>query len=351
MVKVRKHDMVLHKETGLRELALFAGAGGGILGGLLLGWRTVCAVEIEEYPRAVLLQRQLDGILPQFPIWDDVRTFDGKPWKGKVDVISGGFPCQPFSLAGKQKRERDERNMWPETARIIREIGPGKVLLENVPGLTAAQKIIIVIVQKMGQLDFFSNNSPKQGTRFIRRIIKTIEGRSYFGRILRDLAQMGYDAKWGVLGAVHAGAPHRRHRIWIVANTSGGRCHKQKKREDKQSRRGKAVSPGVANGRENVPNTDCELLDTGRKSTKWNHGANIDSCSAGKTLADTACFYAQGCNYEQGEIQSGGGDWWSTEPRLDRVAYGVADRVDRLKAVGNGQVPAVAALAWKMLTE
>ena len=84
----------------MNELALFAGAGGGILGGHLLGWRTVCAVEIEDYPRRVLLQRQADGFLPRFPIWDDVRTFDGKPWKGKVDVISGGFPCQDISIAG-----------------------------------------------------------------------------------------------------------------------------------------------------------------------------------------------------------------------------------------------------------
>jgi len=81
-------------------LALFAGAGGGILGGHLLGWRTVCAVEWEPYPASVLLARQNDGILPPFPIWDDVQTFDGKPWRGIVDVVSGGFPCQDISVAG-----------------------------------------------------------------------------------------------------------------------------------------------------------------------------------------------------------------------------------------------------------
>lgn len=82
------------------ELALFAGAGGGILGGKLLGWRTVCAVELDAYARRVLLARQRDGCLEPFPIWDDVRTFDGKPWSGKIDVISGGFPCQDISCAG-----------------------------------------------------------------------------------------------------------------------------------------------------------------------------------------------------------------------------------------------------------
>ena len=85
----------------MNELALFAGAGGGILGGHLLGWRTVCAVEWEKYPACVLAARQNDGLLPTFPIWDDVQTFDGKPWRGIVDVVSGGFPCQDISAAGK----------------------------------------------------------------------------------------------------------------------------------------------------------------------------------------------------------------------------------------------------------
>ena len=84
----------------MRELHLFAGAGGGILGGMLLGHTTVCAVEIEPYCRQVLLQRQRDGILPKFPIWDDVCTFDGKTWRGKVDIVAGGFPCQDISSAG-----------------------------------------------------------------------------------------------------------------------------------------------------------------------------------------------------------------------------------------------------------
>jgi DNA (cytosine-5)-methyltransferase 1 len=88
---------------GLRELALFAGAGGGILGGLLLGWRTVAAVELNEYCARVLMERQNEGHLPPFPIWDDVRTFDGGPWRGLVDVVSGGFPCQDISCAADSK--------------------------------------------------------------------------------------------------------------------------------------------------------------------------------------------------------------------------------------------------------
>jgi site-specific DNA-cytosine methylase len=161
----------------MNELALFAGAGGGILGGHLLGWRTICAVEWEPYPASVLMQRQNDGILPPFPIWDDVQTFDGKPWRGRVDVVSGGFPCQDISAAGRGAGIDGSRSgMWAHMARIICEVRPRYVFVENSPMLTSRG----------------------------------------LGRVLGDLAAMGYDARWGVLGAVDAGAPHRRDRIWIV---------------------------------------------------------------------------------------------------------------------------------------
>ena len=169
----------------MRELALFAGAGGGILGGKLLGWRTVCAVEIDSFCRRVLLARQRDGHLPPFPIWDDVCTFDGKPWRGHIDVISGGFPCQDISAAGKGAGIEGERSgLWSEMARIIREVGPRYVFVENSPILTSRG----------------------------------------LGTVLGDLAEMGYHAKWCVLGAHHVGAPHKRDRIWILANSSGRRC-------------------------------------------------------------------------------------------------------------------------------
>jgi DNA (cytosine-5)-methyltransferase 1 len=162
----------------LNELALFAGAGGGILGGHLLGWRTVCAVEWEQYPACVLAARQNDGLLPPFPIWDDVQTFDGKPWRGIVDVISGGFPCQDISAAGKGAGIEGERSgMWREMARIIGEVRPKFTFIENSPMLV------------------------NRG----------------LGTVLADLAKLGFDAEWGVLGAADVGAKHQRDRIWIVA--------------------------------------------------------------------------------------------------------------------------------------
>ena len=162
----------------MNELALFAGAGGGILGGKLLGWRTVCAVEWEAYPASVLCARQNDRILPPFPIWDDVQTFDGKPWAGIVDVVSGGFPCQDISISGSGTGLDGERSgMWREMARIIGEVRPRFAFVENSPML----------------------------------VIRGLE------RVLADLTAMGYDSRWGVISAADVGALHKRERIWIVA--------------------------------------------------------------------------------------------------------------------------------------
>jgi DNA (cytosine-5)-methyltransferase 1 len=168
----------------LRELALFAGAGGGILGGRLLGWRTVCAVEWAPGPAAVLAARQDDGSLEPFPIWDDIRTFDGRPWCGAVDVVSGGFPCQDISSAGKGAGLSGARSgLWGEMARVIHEVQPRFVLVENSPLLT-------------------------------------IRGLDV---VLRDFAQMGMDVRWCVVGAGDVGAPHQRDRAWLLADARGVR--------------------------------------------------------------------------------------------------------------------------------
>ena len=270
----------------MNELALFAGAGGGILGGKLLGWRTVCAVEWEPYPASVLIARQNDGILAPFPIWDDVRTFDGRPWRGRIDVVSGGFPCQDISAAGKGAGIDGERSgMWAHMARIIREVGPRHVFVENSPMLTSRG----------------------------------------LGRVLGDLAAMGYDARWGVLGAVHAGAPHKRDRIWIVAYAD--RLRELQPQRSKPDERRRPCDPG------------CEISDTDSL-----HEQRVVACisDAEKRAEPREGSLGPQCN---------GLGWWLSEPDLGRVAHGVAARVDRLKAIGNGQVPAVAALAWEILTK
>jgi len=246
----------------MNELALFAGAGGGILGGKLLGWRTVCAVEWEQYPACVLLARQNDGLLESFPIWDDVQTFDGTSWQGIVDVISGGFPCQDISVSNTNGKGIDgERSgMWKQMARIIGEVRPRYVFVENSPALT---------------------------TRGL-------------GTVLADLAQMGFDAEWGVLSAANVGANHKRERIWIVAKQKMG-------------------NPRCQYGKTGLPKT--------RKPTQNN---TSDFC---KRFSDVSLWNEK------------------VESDIVRMDYGMANRVDRLKAIGNGQVPQVAAIAWELLME
>ena len=166
----------------MNEVSLFTGAGGGLLGTHLLGWRPIAYVEVEEYCQRVLAQRIKDGILPEAPIYGDIRAFTSEGhaslYRGVADVVTAGFPCQPFSVAGKNLGEDDPRNMWPATVEAIRRIRPRYALLENVPGLLA---------------------------------------HPYFGCILGDLAESGYHARWCVLGADDAGANHRRKRLWIWA--------------------------------------------------------------------------------------------------------------------------------------
>jgi len=219
----------------MNELALFAEAGGGILGGYLLGWKTVCAVEITDYPRRVLLARQRDGILPRFPIWDDITTFDGRPWCGRVDVVSGGFPCQGYSTAARGRN--CATNMWPEMLRVIGDVRPRFVFCENV-----------------------------------------LEDPIHEAQA--DLADSGYTTIRGRFDASQLGADHTRRRWWCIGDAYGYR-------------------------------------ELGQSE------------------------YAK-----MGELPTYGSTLWEENPDLTRVVNGMAYRMDRFEAVGNGQVPAVVRFAW-----
>ena len=174
---------VVVTKRAMNELALFAGGGGSILAGSILGFRTVCAVEIDPGKRAILLDRQRDGTLPPFPIWDDIRTFDPEPWRGIVQVVAGGFPCQDISLCkrGAKGITGERSGLWSEMARIVRHLQPRLTIVENTPVLTSRG----------------------------------------LGRVLGDLAEMGMDARWGVFSAAVLGCAHYRHRIFLVAYPNG----------------------------------------------------------------------------------------------------------------------------------
>jgi DNA (cytosine-5)-methyltransferase 1 len=330
-------------KTQLNELALFAGAGGGILGGHLLGWRTICAVEWDAYAASVLVARQNDGCLPPFPIWDDVQTFDGRPWRGRVDVVSGGFPCQDISCAGKGAGiEGEKSSMWKHMARIIGEVLPRFVFVENSPML-------------------------------VGRGLTTV---------LRDLAEMGYDAEWGVVGAHHVSAPHKRDRIWILATDSNVcRCddgsdtkrqyevnHSQVGTHEKDQQSGSVGQHWTSEDCGDVADTKCaglEGFDISKQpkrigertpSNTWEDGSQSDVSNAlceRQQRQGQSWFGSDPAEKREGETDHAFservGHIWGIESPVGRVAYGVASRVDRLKAIGNGQVPAVAELAWETL--
>lgn len=137
------HDLALPSAAGadaggadsLFGLSLCAGAAGLDLGLALAepGYRAVGYVERDAYAAAVLVARMEDQTLDRAPVWDDLATFDGRPWRGLVDILSAGYPCQPFSVAGRRRGTVDPRHLWPHVARVIAECGPVWVFLENVP--------------------------------------------------------------------------------------------------------------------------------------------------------------------------------------------------------------------------
>jgi DNA (cytosine-5)-methyltransferase 1 len=260
----------------MRDLSLFAGAGGGILAGLLLGWQTIAAVELDAYCRSVLALRW-----PGIALHDDVRTFDGRSLRGAVDVVSGGFPCQDISAAGRGAGiDGAQSGLWSEFARIISETEPTFAFVEN---------------------------SPRLRTRGL-------------DRVLGDLAGLGFDAEWSCLSAEAVGAPHRRDRMWVLA------AHSQRLQLWQQQ--GRQCGPGWSGATDLAEHGQAQPL----ADTKWaGHSGQIrDASSLGR---------------ETLRAQDQGG-WWATEPDVGRVANGVAARSHRLRALGNGQVPLVAAVAF-----
>lgn len=335
----------------MNELALFSGAGGGVLASYLLGWRTVCAVERDAYAAQVLAQRQNDGILEAFPIWSDITSFDGKPWRGIVDVISGGFPCQDISSAGKGAGIEGERSgLWSEMARIIGEVRPSYVFVENSPMLVS---------------------------RGLTRVIS-------------DLAKMGYDAQWARFSASNFGAPHIRDRIWIVGYSRSERLNTGWENNGKYDRHFTSSANKNSRTLANTQSIGCKTngLSIGAQQEKSLSGINSKDVAnpksirleqawkcksssekwftgCGHELSDTNC---ERCKQVEQRVFSRtqsegtpdpsqyssfarGREWWAIEPELGRVADGVANRVDRLKAIGNGQVSIVAKSAFEFLGE
>ena len=331
----------------LRSIELCAGYGGFTLGLRNYGISTVAYVERDSYAAATLVARMAEERLDQAPIWDDLCTFDGAAWRGRVDLITAGFPCQPFSTAGNQRGVDDERWIWPNIAGIIADVRPRYVFLENVTGLI----------------------------------------RAGLAHVLADLAALGFDAEWGVLSAAAVGAPHRRQRVWILADAgrniraeavndrpretserlrpSVGRCGVDvadadgPRRERSRPSRLDQQHGAATNGRDNVADTSGinEREPDDETCTEPRSHPRPDVSGRSGDVSDThrADGATRADRFPPGPDDRAGWEAWTAsggpQPAICRGPNGRPEGLaDALHLGGNGLVPQVAAEAFRQLS-
>ena len=292
----------------------FCSGYGGIERGLELAGvehRVIAYVEIEAFAIANLVAKMESGQLDAAPIWTDLKTFPAHLFRGTVDIITGGYPCQPFSAAGKRQGADDPRHLWPYIRQHIETIRPDRCFFENVYGHVS-----------LG-----------------------------LSTVVSDLEEEGYRTEWGIFSAREVGAPHQRKRVYILGN----------------SKHHGSSSSEIRRGASSTSNNDKAR----KKEAIQSKGAGQSSCSTdiqgGQYVADSSSARSQtwlpgqeyrkegdagkpnnSCNKQIGGQRCGE---WSTEPRVGRVVDGCADRVDRIRLLGNAVVPQTAAKAWKILGE
>lgn len=333
----------------MNGLALCAGYGGLELGieRVFPRSRTVCYVEGEAFAAQHLIKKMEEGSLDVAPIWSNVKTFDGKPWRGKVDWISGGFPCQPYSTAGKQMGEADPRDLWPDFVRIIGEVRPGFLFLENVPNVVRMRLDSIVL----------------------------------------DLDKLGYHASWCVVAASDVGALHRRRR-WFLMGVKNDDSHTQCSRwnENKQpspkrqfdleglcrvvantenERMGSCfgescniqanVSDTISFGSNKIGNLETKFKKPSPKVTNRFIKSNVcDTHSQGLERPISSKEWGRITGFSGKMEDKWGGcfdSWWEVEPAMGRLVDGTSNWVDKLRILGNGVVPQQAAYAFQILGE
>lgn len=282
----------------LTHFSLCSGIGGLDLAAEWAGFKTVAQCEIDEYASKVLA-KNFKGV----PNLHDIRTITNERLAengiegSKITVVSAGFPCQPYSLAGKGLGDSDSRDLWGEVARVLGEIKPPWFVGENTPGLFARQN------------------------------------QRYFRRILNDLTALGYSVGWGIWGACDVGAPHRRDRVFLlgwnaksgrdIGNISDDYCM----RKLQSKRTIEKIGDRFGDICENVSDSDGDTerrLPCGEEETQSVFGIN--------------CGYA-------------GSEWWKVEPDVGRMAYGIPSRVDRLRCLGNAVVPQQAYPIFKAIAD
>ena len=285
----------------LTHLDLFSGIGGFALAAKWNGFRTLAFCDNEPYAQAVLKKHW-----PDVPCHKDIREVRGDLYAG-VTLLTGGFPCQPFSVAGKRRGKDDDRHLWPEMLRVIEEAQPAWVIGENVAGIINME------------LD----------------------------KVCSDLETKGYEVQPLVVPACAVDAPHRRDRVWIIArclanskgNRTQGRVFEPREKRNESWENGNIVANSSRSGQgghQRIGATGAEGLPSG-------YPPECCSYSGGENVANASTIYAQGFKKGQGKGEPWGGCRWLSEPDVGRVANGIPNRVHRLKGLGNAIVPQVAA--------
>ena len=299
----------------MRLLDLFSGIGGFSLAAQWV-WgdelEIVGFCEIEKYAQKVL-QKNFPGV----PIYEDIKKLNGKDFKN-IDLITGGFPCQDISVAGKGAglEEGKRSSLWFEMHRIIREVRPRYALIENVPMLTV-----------------------RGGTR-----------------VIADLAEIGYDCEWQIVGADDVGAWHRRKRIWIVAylpDTNNSRHMDRQTQEQPTEGRLDAFSESEPSGTDerNVPDTDRKRSQRMESESQESQRSNKQTGFQSRTRKRNWWATEPKMGLLDHGLSTGLGGYWDREPDIPRVATGIKDRVSKLKGLGNAVVPQVAALIMEKIKD
>jgi DNA (cytosine-5)-methyltransferase 1 len=300
----------------------FCSGYGGIERGLdLAGFehRVIAYVEIEAYAIANLVAKMESGALVPAPIWTDLKTFPAHLFRDCVDIITGGYPCQPFSAAGQRKGADDPRHLWPYILNHIKAIRPVRCLFENVEGHIS-----------LG-----------------------------LSTVISDLESASYNATWGIFSAAEVGAPHQRKRVYIMGSNRDwdANCINDSQKQgisQGQDSQPSGVCTDVADANNHIPQSERITVESHAEFTTF----RCDGADVADTLREGLHGAARkGCTGAEGQpgrhtaecdgVATGS---WPTEPRLGRVVDGCPNRVDRLRLLGNGVVPQTAAKAWEILS-
>lgn len=298
----------------MKVLDLFSGIGGFSLGLERAGMETVAFCEIEEYPRKVLKKHW-----PDVPIYEDIRTLTGAQLEKdgiSIDLICGGYPCQPFSNAGKRRGKEDDRHLWPEYLRLIRELRPRWVIGENVAGHIS-----------MG----------------LDEVLSDLEGEDYTPRTF-NIPACGVDAQ------------HRRERVWIIAHSMRTGRRIQQKHTNKQDQ----ADTNHDGEKESLAHPESERRG---EAGEYSKRSEERVAFSGEVLADTNIYYVQGkqpsgddqengsiLGERQARLRSRAGNWLP-EPSVGRVADGIPNRAHRLRALGNAVIPQITEIIGRAIME